>query len=207
LLFVWFTFATSGIVFAEPAPHDLLLVGAKILLPLLGLVAFDRGLLLYLLLWIGILAGSLIATTQAGALDEASKHLAITLYLALSSVVIAAFVLARPHANVRLIMSAYVFAAVSAATAGLIGYFNLLPHASDLFTIDGVRVSGTFKDPNVFGAFLPAIVYVLDVLIWSRAARASLWLLAAPILVLALLLTFSRGAWFNLAVSWRSTPI
>ena len=120
LAYVWLTFATSGIVIAEPAPHDLLLVGATVLLPLLGLVAFNRALVLYLLLWVAILAASFIATAQAGVFDLPVKHVAITSYLALSSVVIAGFVLDRPDANVRLIMSAYVFAAVVAATLSLL---------------------------------------------------------------------------------------
>jgi hypothetical protein len=178
------------------------MLGAALVLPIAGLVGFSRGLALYLLLWAAIVASGFVATTQAGVLDVPTTHMGITLYLALSSAVIAAFVLDRPAANVRLIMWAYLLAALIAACAGLIGYFNVLSGAADLFTMDFARARGTFKDPNVLGAFLvPALLYVLNFLIRSGVVRASFWLLAAPILLLGSLLAFSRGAWLNLAVS------
>ena len=39
------TIATSGIVFTEPAPIDLLTIGLIVLLPVVGLVQFNPGLL------------------------------------------------------------------------------------------------------------------------------------------------------------------
>ena len=177
LAYVWLTFATSGIVIAEPAPHDLLLVGATVLLPLLGLVAFNRALVLYLLLWVAILAASFIATAQAGVFD-------------------------RPDANVRLIMSAYVFAAVVAATVGLLGGLDVTPRMRQLFASDFGRVHGTFKDANVLGAFLvPPLLYALNVVLHRGVVRGFFYVLVAPVMLLASLLAFSRGAWINLAVA------
>lgn len=201
-LYVWITIASGAIVFSEPAPYDALMIGAMLLLPVVGLTRFTSGIGLYLSLWTLIVVAGFVATAQAGILDVPAKYVGITLYLALSSVVMAAFVLDRPAANVRLIMSAYVFSALIAASAGLIGYFNLLPGVADLFTVELARARGTFKDPNVFGAFLvPALLYVLNRVIRAGILRASFWLLAAPILLFASLLAFSRGAWVNLAVS------
>ena len=202
LAYVWVTIASSSIVFSEPALYDVLMLGAALMLPVAGLVSFSRGLGLYLLLWAAIVAGGFVATTQAGFLGVPTTHMGITLYLALSSVVMAAFVLHRPIANVRLIMSAYLFAALIAACAGLIGYFDVVPGAYGLFTTDFGRAQGTFKDPNVLGAFLvPALLYVLNLVMRAGIVRASFWLLAAPILLFGSLLAFSRGAWINLAVS------
>jgi hypothetical protein len=201
LIYVWITVASMGIVFSEPAPYDALMLGAGLLLPVAGLAPFNRGIALYLLLWAGVLAGGFIATTQAVSLDVPATHMGITLYLALTSVVMAAFVAYRPDGNARLIMSAYLVAALVAATAALIGYFNLLPGAYDLFTEYG-RARGTFKDPNVLGAFLvPALLYAFNGAMTGRFTRASLWMPATGLMVLAALLTFSRGAWINLAVS------
>jgi O-antigen ligase len=201
-LYVWITIVSGAIVFSEPAPYDALMVGAILVLPILGLTRFTTGIGFYLSLWTLVVAGGFLATAQAGILDVPAKHMGITLYLAVSSVVMAAFVLDRPAANVRLIMSAYVFAALIAACAGLIGYFNLLPGAAELFTEEFGRVRGTFKDPNVLGAFLvPALLYALNLLIRSGAVRGAFWLLATPILLFASVLTFSRGAWINLAVA------
>ncbi|ODR94269.1 hypothetical protein AUC69_03775 [Methyloceanibacter superfactus] len=201
LVYLWITIATGGIVYWEPAPYDGLMIGAIILLPLVGLAPFTRGLSVYLLLLCGIVAGGYIATTQAGVLSVPVTHVSITLYLALSSVVMAAFVAHNPDANVRLIMSAYMAAALVAASAALIGYFDLVPGLYDIFTEFG-RARGTFKDPNVLGAFLvPALLYAFNVVLTARLLRGSLWAIALPLLLLGTLLSVSRGAWLNLAVS------
>lgn len=201
LIYVWLTIASSAIVFSEPALYDVLVMGAALLLPVVSLVSFSRGLALYLLLWAAIVAAGFISVTQAGVLDMPTTHMGITLYLAFTSVVMAAFVANRPDANVKLIMSAYTVAALIAASAALIGYFSLLPGTYDLFTEFG-RARGAFKDPNVLGAFLvPALLYAFNVVMTGRLARASLWLIAMPILLFGSVLSFSRGAWINLAVS------
>jgi hypothetical protein len=197
LLYIWITVATSAIVFSEPA-----LVGAIILLPLAGLAPVTRGLALYLALLTLIVAGGLIATTQAGVLNVPASHVGITLYLALSSVVMAAFFSGRPIANIRLVMSAYMVSALLAAAAALIGYFSLVPGTNELFMEFG-RARGTFKDSNVLGAFLvPALLYAFNEVMNARVVRAAPWALAAPLLLFGTLLSFSRGAWLNLAVSF-----
>jgi len=201
LVFLWITIATGGIVYWEPAPYDGLMIGAVILLPLVGLAPLTRGLAVYLLLLCGIVAGGYIAATQAGLLSVPATHVSITLYLAISSVVMAAFVAHNPQANVRLIMSAYMVAALVAAAAALIGYFNMVPGLYDIFTEFG-RARGTFKDPNVLGAFLvPALLYAFNVVLTARLLRGSFWAIALPLLLFGTLLSFSRGAWLNLAVS------
>jgi len=201
LLYLWITIALGGLVYWEPAPYDALLIGAVILLPLVGLAPFTRGLSVYLMLLCGIVAGGFIAATQAGVLDVPVTHVLITLYLALSSVILAAFVADNPTRNVRLIMSAYMVAALVAATAALIGYFDFVPGAYDIFTEFG-RARGTFKDANVLGAFLvPALLYAFNVVLTARFARASFWALATPLLLFGTLLSFSRGAWLNLLVA------
>ena len=199
--YLWITIALAGVVYWEPAPYDALLIGAVILLPLVGLAPFARGLSVYLMLLCGIVAGGFLAATQAGVLEVPVTHVIITLYLALSSVILAAFVADNPARNVRLIMSAYMVAAVVAATAALIGYFDVVPGAYDIFTEFG-RARGTFKDANVLGAFLvPALLYAFNVVLTARFAHASLWALATPLLLFGTLLSFSRGAWLNLLVA------
>jgi O-antigen ligase/polysaccharide polymerase Wzy-like membrane protein len=201
LFYLWITIASGAVVFSEPAPYDLLMIGAIVLLPLTGLAPLTRGIAPYLLMLTGIVAGGFIATTQAGLLDVPAKHVAITLYLAASSVVMAAFFADRPEKRIRFVMSAYMVAAVIAAVAALIGYFSILPGAYDLFTEFG-RARGTFKDPNVLGAFLvPALLYAFNVVLTARFARASLWAAVMPFLLFGTLLTFSRGAWLNLAAA------
>ena len=201
LVYLWLTIASIAIVVSDPAPYDALILGAVLVLPVAGLVAFPRGLALYLLLWTIVIAFGFIASTQAVVIGNPLSHMGITLYLALSSIVIAGFVADRPDENMRLVMSAYLFSATIAAIAALIGYFSLVPGAFDLFTEYG-RARGTFKDANVFGAFLvPALVYAFNSVMIRGTLRAWPALLAMPLLLFGTLLTFSRGAWINLVVA------
>jgi O-antigen ligase len=200
LIYLWVAIVSGCIVYVEPSPYDVLLLGAMVALPVAGLVAFPRGLSVYLLLACGIVAGGYVASTQAGTFAVPVKHVTITLYLVLSSFVIAGFVAKDPARHTRLIMSAYVTAALIASVAALIGYFNLVPAFQDVLTEFG-RARGTFKDPNVLGAFLaPAVLYVLNGMLNGRAARALLWSAVLMVLLLATLLSFSRAAWLNIAV-------
>jgi O-antigen ligase len=201
LAFVWLTFAVSAVVFTEPAPVDALMMGAIGLLPLLGLVRITPPLLLYLTIWLVAAASALIGTIQASDPTKALIHTAVTFFLTFASFVTAAFIMRRPYKHTHLIMHAYCFAAAIAAIAGVLGYFNAFPGAFELFTKFG-RASGTFKDPNVFGPFLvPPLVYLLHRML-TRGVSTVIWAgLWVAILGFAILLSFSRGAWLNLAMS------
>ena len=99
------TFLVSGIVFTEPAPVDALSVGLIVLLPTIGLVAFNRALLAYGSLW--LVAGACAVLAATFSLDPKATliHVAVTLYLYAASVVIAAFVAKSPRFHTELILS------------------------------------------------------------------------------------------------------
>ena len=147
LVYVWLTVASSAIVFSEPALYDVLMLGAALLLPVVGMVSFSRGLGLYCMIWAIIAAGGYIATTQAGIFDVPVTHMSIALYLAFTSVVMAAFVARAPDRRIRLIMSAYMVAALVARVAALVGYFGLVPGTYDLFTEFG-RAAAPSRTPT-----------------------------------------------------------
>jgi O-antigen ligase len=195
------TIASSGIVFSEPAPVDALTVGLIVLLPTVGLVAINPTIVAYFSLWAIAGACAVLAASLSLDLKLTLTHVAVTLYLYVASVVFAAFVAKSPTTHTQLIFKAWTWAAVVAAATALIGYFGLLPGAYDLFTKYG-RAAGTFKDPNVLGPFLiPPVLYLVHVALASRGRRMVLPLGAAGILSLAVLATFSRGAWMNLTVA------
>ena len=197
---VWLTFASSGVVFSEPAPVDVLGLGLCILLPAVGLVAVSPLLLGQLSIWLVAAAGAFLAASFSRDTGESTIHTAVSLFLYVNAFVIAAFVALRPERHVRLIMSAWLVAALVAATAGIIGYFGLVPGA-EMFTKFG-RAAGTFKDPNVLGPFLvPPFLYCLHVAINGTVTRALAALAIAGFLAVAVLLSFSRGAWMVLAVA------
>ncbi len=198
---VFLAVAASGIVFSEPAPVDLLMLGLVALLPLAGLQRYAPGMMLQLLLWLGCGAGALIAASASQDIGNSARHTGISFYLYAAFLVLAGFVALNPMRHARLILQAWVVAALVAATAGLVGYFNLAPGAFELFTRYG-RAAGTFKDPNVLGPFLvPAVLYLGHRILYREARWPLVDLAGVGVLVLALLLSFSRGAWFNLVVA------
>ncbi len=201
LLLVWLTVALSAVVFSEPTPFELLMMGLIVLLPVIGLARMTPSLLLMLGLWLIVGAGGFIASIGAYDIRRSALHAFITLFLCVASIVLAAFVRQNPIAHARLMLNAYLVAGVIATIAALIGYFDLVPSMTETLTLFG-RARGTFKDPNVFGAFLaPAIVFAM--LIWlDRPGLGSIIPLAvAGLITMGALLSFSRGAWFNVAVS------
>ena len=198
---VFAAIAASGFVFSEPAPVDVIVMGLLLLLPLAGLQLVAPGMLFQALLWFGCGAGALIASSMSQDIGDSTRHTAISFYLYAAFLVLAAFVACRPDRHARVILWAWVVAAALAAGAGLVGYFKLLPGAFDLFTRFG-RAAGTFKDPNVLGPFLvPPILYLLHRTLHREARWPLLELAGLAVLIAGVLLSFSRGAWFNLAVA------
>lgn len=195
------TVATSGIVMSEPAPVDALTAGLILLLPLVGLVTINRTLFGYFSLWMIAGAGALFATTLSLDLGETMTHVAVTLYLYAATFVFAGFVARNPRRHTELSFNAWTVAALIACTAAIIGYYDLVSGSYELFTKYD-RAAGTFKDPNVFAPFLVIpILYMVARALERPARRMFLPLAIAGYLTLGVFLSFSRGAWINLAVS------
>jgi hypothetical protein len=78
---------------------------------------------------------------------------------------------------------------------------NLVPGGHDLLTLYD-RARGTFKDPNVLGAFLilPAL-FVLQSVVSDRPGKSLRSTIALGIMALAILLAFSRAAWGGLVIT------
>ena len=200
LVLVWLGVASGAVVFSEPAPVDVLTMGLIVGLPLLGLVSAKGPLWLVTAAWGVCGAGALVASCFALDVAKAATHTGISIYLYLAFFTFAAFVAKRPMEHTTLILNAYLWASFVGAMAGVAGYFNLFPGAFELFTKYG-RATGTFKDPNVYGAFLvPAMLYALHLVLNESVRRAILPGIMLLFLSFAIFLSFSRGAWFNAVV-------
>jgi O-antigen ligase len=200
LALVWLTIAISSIVFNEPAPVDALTIGLMILLPLVGLVDGRP------MLWAGFAAAftmtalGAVAAALARDADLATSHMTVTFYLIGAWFLFAAFVAKRPETHTRLILNAYLVAGVIAALCGIAGYLDLFPGAFDLFTRYD-RASGPFKDPNVYGPFMVApLLTALHLWLSRPLSRGIVPLLAAGLLMVGILFSFSRGAWAATAI-------
>ncbi len=139
------------------------------------------------------MTGGVLAITQSQNYAQAGMSIAVTGFLAITSIFYAAIV-AQDTSRLHVIRNAYISSALIVALLGILGYFHAFPGA-EIFTLYD-RAKGTFQDPNVFGPFLvlPAIFLLRDML--TRPLSKIFWPSAlALFLAIALLLSFSRAAW------------
>lgn len=197
---LWSIGAGGAVVFIEPSPYELATLGAMIVFFATGLrmrLAFVPLILLLFLVNIGYTICSAYILDK----KEILNWILTSWYLAVT-VVFFAMVVSEDTANrLDLLRRGLIFGAVIAALAGIAGYFRLVPGGYDLLTLYG-RARGTFKDPNVLGAFLvlPAL-FVLQSVLTDRIGKAIRSAVILGIITLALLLSFSRAAWGQLAAT------
>ncbi len=189
--------STPGV--SQPVLFDLVLIVCMGVFFLLGL-KFPRGLVWPVAMWGLVLAGYSIGGMSATYIEKVTSVLQVAAYLVCAFIFFASYVFEAPDRRMRLIFNAYAIAAFIAALTGIAGYFGMIADASG-FTGYG-RASGTFNDPNVFGPYLIAPILYLGLrLSTARSAKALMLVPVLGVLVLALLLSFSRGAWGGFLLS------
>ncbi|MFV2093395.1 MAG: hypothetical protein ACC634_09960, partial [Hyphomicrobiales bacterium] len=193
-------FSVSGYVLREPAPYDMLLVALmagsviaglrvpRALGPLFALIAL-------------VVVGDSIAATQPSDLVYSQKYNLVSLYLFASSGLFACLAATRPKWLMAVLVPGMTLAALATGIAGIVGILGLSPRAADLFTEFG-RAKGMFKDANVMAPFLILpIMFGVHRIMTRPLLRAWPWLACVGVLVLAVFLSFSRGAWAHLVFS------
>ena len=198
LLVLFVAVLTSSVAFIEPSPHDLLM-GVLALTCVVAGVRFQRMFvvpLIFLVVW--NFAGTMALIPVVGQ-EKTIQYTGTSFYLAIAALVFACLFSSNSMSRLATMRVAYTLSAIMAAFAGISGYFSLFPGADQLFAPFG-RALGLFKDPNVFGPFLvwPTLFIIFRML--TRHIGLS-DLVVSAILLFALLLSFSRGAWFHFAVS------
>lgn len=181
---------------STPAPYDLLLVLTMGFTFAVGL-RFPRDLRTPAILWGLLLLGYAFSGIGALYIERVTDFLLVSTYLVLSMLFFAALVVAHPERNLALIWWAYTLSATIAAAIGCAAYFGLVPNAESFLKFS--RVRSTFNDPNVFGPFLVGpTLFLIYRLSMSSQRRDLLLVPVVGLLFLAILLSFSRGAWGNL---------
>jgi O-antigen ligase len=188
----------SGFVINEPAPYELFMVGLIAVWGLFGL-RLSRHAAILLSLLVAFNIGGFISMLTMADLYETPLYLAVSLFLAFTSVFFVA-ILEADHSRYRLIFIAWVLAALATGVLGIAGYFRLFPGAEMFTRFD--RATGAFQDPNVFGPFLclPG-VYLLHRLLTGNPLKLPVYAFAFLVIVAAIFLSFSRGAWGLFAAS------
>lgn len=197
---LWLVGMSGAIVLIEPSPYELATLTALIVFFATGLrlrPLFMPLIFLLLLMNIGYSSAAAYLLDQTPILN----WVLTSWYLAVTAVFFAMVLSEDTETRLRHLMRGYVFGAVIAATLAVVGYFSLIPGGYDQLTLYG-RAKGTFKDPNVLGAFLilPALLALQTVLVdnFAKAARSAIVLV---ILSLAIVLSFSRAAWGQLVMT------
>jgi hypothetical protein len=183
----------------EPAPADVVFGVVIAAAFATGRFGLERVPLSVTVLVSLFLALNLLASIEVIDAARAVEFFAITLYLGILGLWLTGYV--RSVRRARLVVVAYLVAAVASAAVACLALFAPLP-GREAF-VDGPRAQGLFKDPNVFGPFLvPAALILMEEIVAPRLLRlrllTKLVLLAA--VTLGVLFSFSRAAWLNLAV-------
>jgi hypothetical protein len=197
---VWLVGASGAIVFIEPSPYELMTLTAAVLFFATGLrlrLVFMPLLLLLLLLNVGYTIGALPFLDKS----EVTSWIATSWYMAVTVIFFAMVLAEDTEARLDMLRRGLIVGAMIASVAGIAGYLNLVPGGHDLLTLYE-RARGTFKDPNVLGAFLvlPAL-FVLQSVVSDNFQKSFRSTIALAIMALAILLAFSRAAWGGLVIT------
>ncbi|MBR1141976.1 O-antigen ligase [Bradyrhizobium sp. AUGA SZCCT0431] len=198
---VWLVGASGAIVFIEPSPYEIATL-------LASLIFFATGGLRMRLVFIPLLLALFLLNTgytisAIAVIDRpnVSMWIATSWYMAVTVMLFAMVVAEDTAARLDMLRRGLVVGAMIAATLGIAGYFNLVPGGRDLLTLYD-RARGTFKDPNVLGAFLilPAL-FCLQSVVSDKLGKSLRNTIAFGIMSLAILLAFSRAAWGGLILT------
>jgi O-Antigen ligase len=199
-MLVWLVAASVAIVFIEPSPYELMTLIATVIFFATGLrlrFVFMPLLLLLFLINIGYSMGAIPFLDK----PEVVNWIATSWYMAFTVIFFAMVISEDTAARLDMLRRGLIVGALIASTSAIAGYFNLVPGGHDLLTLYE-RARGTFKDPNVLGAFLilPAL-FVLQSVLSDNFRKSFRSAIALCIMGLAILLAFSRAAWGGLAIT------
>lgn len=198
------TFSTRNLVFLiavlamnytlmRPSPVDLLFIGS-LLITVFHLMMFETKLVsrraIFLILILGAWAVSYIVASLPHIGEEFVAFELLAKSFAISIGVIGGVVsMSWNRRHFETFMKVYVVSCVIASILGTIGFLIQNP----LLTWDG-RAKGLIDDPNMYGSFLiPGLIFCAYLI---PRARAGKWLLfgAVGIILLGIMLSFSRIA-------------
>ena len=191
-------FALLAVVLAEPAPADLVLLVVIAVTVVTGRFRASAPPSALIALG-GFLALSLLSAVEVVDHGAAAFYLGISMYLTIAALWLSGFVDSTRRA--RIVAGGYLTAAVASAALGVLALLAPFPGAETF--VSAGRVHALFEDPNVFGPFLiPIALILLEDLLTPRLFRLRVMWKATIVglLVLGVVLSYSRGAWINLGV-------
>jgi hypothetical protein len=192
---VFAVFLFCGLVsFVEPSPYDFMAIVA-IPIWILGGFRIHRIQIPILLLWCIFEICGFIALLPYWDDAEARTYQFQSLYLFCTVICFTLFFGERTIERAEICLKAFTLGAVTSAFVSILSYFDIAGLGVQLITVEG-RVSGTFKDPNVFGSYLIlAIAYTYQHLLIGRGKQRLVSAIAIMILIIGVFISYSRGSW------------
>ena len=211
---MWAVGAGGAIVFIEPSPYEIVTLASVIFFFATGLrmrPVFIPLLILLFLLNIGYTICSIYLIDK----KEVLNWILTSWYMAVTALFFAMVLCEDTAERLESLRRGLIFGALIASLAAIAGYFHLAGSGGyDLFTLYS-RARGTFKDPNVLGAYLilPAM-FLLQSVVTQPFAKSFRSAIALGIVSLAVLLAFLRASWgqlvacsaFMLVLMYLTTP-
>jgi hypothetical protein len=193
-LMLWLTGACGAIVFIEPSPYEVVSALTLGLFVIGGLTLSPTVIPLAVLLVLINIGYSISGWTVID--DEGVAMWLITSwYLAFTALFFAAMLGLNTETRLNALARGCVIGGVIASLAAVIGYSRVISSLNELLLLYD-RSRGTFKDPNVLGAFLvfPTLL-ALQPIISGKFRDAMKGVVLLGMFVPAILLSFSRAAW------------
>jgi hypothetical protein len=191
------------ISFIEPSPYDLV---ALIAIPMWFIGGFKINSVQVLIsaLWLVFLFCGFIALLPYWGEDSARVYQFQSLYLVWTTIAFTLYFGERTLHRSEICLQAFTWGALFSAFLSILSYFNIAGLGVKLITVEG-RVSGTFKDPNVFGSYLIlGQAFLLQKLLIGKSPRRIVLVIPLALLLIGTFISYSRGSWgssiFSLAM-------
>jgi hypothetical protein len=193
-LLLWLTGASGAIVFIEPSPYEVVSFLSLAIFAIGGLT-LSAALMPLSVLLVLINVGYSVSGWTVIDDQGIAMWLLTSWYLAVTALFFAAVVGVNTEARLNALTRGCIIGGVVASLAAIIGYSRVFSSLNDLLLLYD-RARGTFKDPNVLGAFLvfPTLL-ALQPVIAGRLREAAKGVMLLGLFVPAILLSFSRAAW------------
>jgi hypothetical protein len=208
---VFAVFVFSGLIaFVEPSPYDFV---SFIAIPIwiIGGFKMHRVQVPILILWCIFEIAGFAALLPHWDDPDARLYQFQSFYLFCTVVCFTLFFGERTTERAEICLKAFTLGAVVSAFVSILSYFDIAGLGGQLITVEG-RVSGTFKDPNVFGSYLMlGAAYTLQDLLIGKGKRLIVSAAVFAILFIGIFISYSRGSWgattFSLAFMTIATYV
>ena len=164
---LWLMAFSGGFVFIEPGPYEFVGMATMFLFTIMGLTL--RASLAPLILLLTLLnIGYALSLFELSGQTAPTIWVLVSVFLSLTAIFYAAMLGTNTEARLRWLLRGYVAAAVVVSLLAIAGYFGLFGGRFVVYS----RATGTFKDPNVFAAFLilPGLLILQRMLAGRRSA-------------------------------------